>query len=183
EKDAAFKADLKQYNKKYFSGTKLKIFSIQKYWYAAAILILGLLLWAPWNKDLYQQYSGTQIVSVAERGNNDQQLLQNATDEFNKENFAEAREILKQLIAETPNDDMLKFYYGISSFETNEVELAKENFNKVFNGESLFKYDAAFYNALAYLKPNDKKKAKEWLLKINNDADIYEKAKELLGKL
>lgn len=185
EKDIVLKSDLEHYNKKYFSGEKpkTKIFAIQRYWYAAAVLILGLLLWAPWNKDLYQQYSGAHMVSVAERGDKDQQLLQNATEEFNKENFAEAKEILKQLVAETPNDDMLKFYYGISLLETNDLNLARENFNKVFNGESIFKYDAAFYNALGYIKENNKEKAKEWLLKIDKDADVYEKAEELLGKL
>jgi len=183
EKDAVFKADLGQYNKKYFGGTKLKIFSIQKYWYAAAILILGLLLWAPWNKDLYQQYSATQMVSVAERGENDQQLLTTATENFNKENFAAAKEELKVLVAQKPEDDMLRFYYGISLLETDEAKLARENFDKVFSGESIFKYDAAFYNALSYLKENNKEKTKEWLLKIDKDADIYEKGQELLSNL
>jgi hypothetical protein len=185
QRDHIFNSDLKQYHKKYFSGSKrgVKLFSIQKYWYAAAMLVLGLLLWAPWNKNLYQEYSGTQMVSVAERGENDQQLLIKATDEFNKENFVEAREILKQLVAGKPNDDMLRFYYGISLLETDEAKLARENFDKVYSGESIFKYDAAFYNALSYLKENNKERAKEWLLKIDAESEVYEKGQELLGKL
>lgn len=185
EGDKAFQSNIKTINRAYFSkrDKKIKILALQKYWYAAAVLLIALLVWAPWNTNLYEQYSATQMVSVAERGDNDQQLLIDATDEFNKENFAEAREKLRILVAQKPDDDMLKFYYGVALLETNEVELAKENFNKVFNGESIFKYDAAFYNALSYLKENNKDKAKEWLLKIDKGSEIYEKAEELLSKL
>lgn len=185
KKDIAFKDNLKHYTGEYFNTKKqkTKIFVIQKYWYAAAILIVALMVWAPWNKNIYQQYAVTEMVSVAERGDNDQQLLSEATDEFNKRDFVKAKEKLKILVAQKPNDDMLKFYYGVSLLETNEIELARENFNEVYNGESIFKFDAAFYNALSYLKQNDKRAAKEWLNKVDKDADVYEKAQELLSKI
>lgn len=183
--DVKFKSDLEQHNKRNFSSKKPKtiIISFQKYWFAAAAIVIAVLIWAPWNKNLYDNYSKIEMVAVAERGDNSQQLLISATDEFNKKNFKEAREKLKVLVTEKPDDHMLKFYYGITLLETGEIAFAKENFDKVYSGQSIFKYDAAFYNALAYLKENKKEKAKAWLLKIDKDADIYEKAIEVLSKL
>lgn len=185
QNDELFKADLKQLNKTYFQKAKTpsKIISFQKYWYAAAILIIGLFLWAPWNQDVYQKYGGINMVSVAERGDNNQQLLQEATEAFNKKDFKQAKEKLEILFAKNKEDDMLKFYYSVSLLETNEPALGRKNLEDVFAGESLFKDDAAFYIALSYLKEKDKMKAKEWLLKVDKDADVYEKAQDLLGKM
>jgi hypothetical protein len=185
QNDGAFKANLKQLNNQYFQKAKTpsKIISLKKYWYAAAIVIIGLFLWAPWNQDVYQKYGETNMVSVAERGENDQQLLQEATEAFNKKDFKQAKEKLEVLVAENIEDDMLKFYYGVSLLETNESTLGRKNLEDVFAGESLFKDDAAFYIALSYLKEKDKEQAKEWLLKIDKDADVYEKTIVLLKQL
>lgn len=186
--DVAFKTTIKQLNKAYFNSGKQhkpgKIITLSKIWYAAAILILGLLVWAPWNRDLYHQYSGDiEMLSAVERGENNQQELQKATEFFNKKDFNSAKIQLKALLLKQPADDMLRFYYAISLLETNNLPLARENFTQVYHKESLFKYDAAFYTALSYLKEKDDAKAKEWLLKIPTESDSYQKAQELLAKL
>ncbi len=50
-------------------------------------------------------------------------------------------------------------------------------------GESAFKYEAAFYEALSFLKEKDNGTAKDWLEKIPADAPNYKKAQELMKKL
>ena len=53
----------------------------------------------------------------------------------------------------------------------------------LYSRVSLFKYDAAFYMALSYLKEKNKPGCKEWLNKIPADAGPYSNAQELLKKL
>ena len=63
------------------------------------------------------------------------------------------------------------------------IENARKELMIVYNGVSSFKYDAAFYLALSYLKEKNKADCKNWLNKIPADAGIYNKAQELLKKI
>ncbi len=186
-KDQAFKANLKEINQKHFAKnqkkTGAKIIAFSKVWYAAAVLVIGLLIWAPWNTNLYDKYADTQMVSFAERGNNDTQNLQQATDAFNAGKYTDATNILAPLLEKKPEDDMLRFYFAVAELENNKVAVARENLSEVYAGESVFKYDAAFYIALSYLKQKNKEECKVWLAKIPADTDVYAKAQKLLKDL
>ncbi|RKD14464.1 hypothetical protein BCY91_08310 [Pelobium manganitolerans] len=186
--DAQFKNHLASLNKQYFNkqeraSAKMRSLPWNKLWYVAAILVVGLLVWAPWNKNLYQQYSNTQMVSFAERGANDRSELQKATDAFNSGDFKKAKEILMPLLNNDQQNDVLRYYLGISQVETNEVKIGRINLSKVALGYSLLKYDATFYVALSYLKEKNESACKEWLHKIPSSASNYNKAQELLKKL
>ena len=78
---------------------------------------------------------------------------------------------------------MAMLYCGISLIETGHSEEARNYLLKVFNGESVFKYDAGFYIALSYLKEKKEKECIAWLKKIPADASNYDKAQELIQKL
>jgi len=178
--DAEFKATLKQFNQQHFKKPKAKIIVFSKIWYVAAVLIIGLLVWAPWNKNLYSKYADTEMVSFAERGSNDQADLQQATDAFNEGKFKEVEQILTPLVHQDPNNDLFRFYLGVAQLETNSITVARANLVKVANKQSLLKYDATFYVALSYLKEKNKEQCKVWLNKIPKDASVYDKAQELL---
>jgi hypothetical protein len=60
---------------------------------------------------------------------------------------------------------------------------AEKIFTALYNGQSAFKYEAAFYLAVTYLKDGNKAASREWLQKIPADATNYGKAQELLRKL
>ena len=185
--DAEFKATLNQFNKQYFDNKQAKpmakIIAFNKVWYAAAILVIGLLVWAPWNKNLYSKYAKTEMISFAERGNNDQPNLQAATDAFNAGKFADVENLLAPIVANDPANDMLRFYLGVSQLENGTIKIARENLAIVAAKESLLKYDATFYMALSYLKEKNKDECRLWLNKIPNDAANYAKAKELIEDL
>ncbi|MBK0382496.1 hypothetical protein I5M32_05930 [Pedobacter sp. SD-b] len=184
--DRAFKENLVSLNQQYFKAEQkptAKIIKINRLWYAAAILIVGLLIWAPWNHDIYDKYADTEMVSFAERGAVNQDNLQAATDAFNAKDFNKAKGLLQPLVKENPDDDMLKFYLGLTQFQTKEYEKAKSNFTTVNKRASIFKYDAAFYMALTYLKQDNKAEAKVWLNKIPKDSDEHQKAKDILDNL
>ena len=150
---------------------------------AAAILILILTIWSPWKKDLFQQYAYIQMPGIAERGGPADSMLKQAALEFNNKNFANALPLFESILKRDPKNSLVHFYYGIALLQSNQVEKARNEFTLLYNGASIFQYDAAFYMALIYLKQKDKTKAKEWLNKIPEGADIYSKAGELNKKL
>ena len=187
KRDDEFKANLNQFRQQHF-GVKdvkptAKIISFNKLWYAAAILVVGLLIWAPWNKNLYNQYADTEMISFAERGSNNHADLQSATDAFNDGKFEEAAKILAPVVKKDSSNDMLRYYLGVAQLENDSVTLGRENLAIVAANQSLLKYDATFYIALSYLKEKNKGECKVWLNKIPKNAANYDKTQELLNDL
>lgn len=188
--DDEFKATLTQFTQEHFkqkhnNKPKAKIIAFNKVWYAAAVLVIGLLVWAPWNKNLYNDYADTEMISFAERGNDTQTELLKATEAFNSEKYTEAKEILSPLVDQDPDNDMLRYYLGVAQLKSNEtdIKISRSNLLIVANKHSLLKHDAAYFIALSYLKQKDKEQCKVWLKKIPKDAGIYDKAQELLKKI
>lgn len=188
--DIEFKATLNKFTQAHFkqkkSKPKAKIIAFSKIWYAAAILVIGLLVWAPWNKNLYNKYSETEMVSFAERGNNTQTDLLKATEAFNAEDYQQAKELLAPLVAKDTTNDMLRYYLGVAQLKSStadDINIARQNLSIVAAKQSLLKHDAEFFIALSYLKEKNKKECKVWLNKIPKDADAYDKAQQLLKDL
>lgn len=186
--DEDFKATLNKLTQKHFKTKKpvAKVIAFNKIWYAAAILVIGLLVWAPWNTNLYSKYGDTEMVSFAERGNNTQTELIKATDAYNAERYQEAEDLLSPLVEKDPANDMLRFYLAVAQLKSStktSLSIARSNLTTVATKESLLKYDAIFFVALSYLKEKNTEDCKIWLNKIPADADVYEKAQKLLKDL
>ncbi|ADY51011.1 hypothetical protein Pedsa_0429 [Pseudopedobacter saltans DSM 12145] len=185
--DLAFKENLRRLKWDYFSNqeeTPVRKLRINKFYYVAAAILMALFIWAPWNQNSYNEFFDAKMVSVEERGSGDNiSLLKDATEAFNKHRFEEAKGKLKTLLATDPDNDMLKFYYGVSLSQTNNFEQSKEYLEQVYQGESIFKDEAAYYLALAYLGKKDKKNAEEWLKKIDRESGVYRKSRLLLKEI
>ncbi len=183
--DLAFKHSIKEEAKVHFSEEG-KVVALWKYarWASAiaAILIIAF-IWAPWREDLYSKYSRIRMVAMAERGESPDQKMTNAVNAFNNRDFSTAGAILKEIYIEEPENSVALYYFGISSLQADELIAARDAFDKVYQGSSIFKYDAAFYMALSYLKENDKERCREWLRKVPADASCYAKASDLLREL
>lgn len=149
----------------------------------AAILIAVVFVWQFLQPDLYGKYSATTMVTPAERGEQSEDLLSNAVTAFNKKDYKSAAQSLAIIRQKDTANSFVAFYYGVSLMHTNNIIGAREIFNQLYAGQSAFKFDAAFYQALTYLKEDNKVLCKEWLLKIPADASNYNKAQELLEKL
>jgi negative regulator of sigma E activity len=182
-----FRHTLEGFQQEYFKrGTK--VIHINKYrkWIAAvaaAAIIVMMLTWWPWKDDLYQEFASTKMAGVAMRGTKSDSLLQKATENFNRKEYAEAVPLLEALNQLEPENTYTRFYYAIALLESNKIERSREELNKLYEGTSLFRYDAAFYIALGYLREKNEATCKKWLLKIPPDADIYSKAQSLLKRL
>ncbi|THU33578.1 hypothetical protein FAM09_25885 [Niastella caeni] len=149
----------------------------------AAIVIAVLFIWQPWKPDLFKQFSETSMVTPAERGNATDNLLQQAVEAFNKKEYAAAASLLQQVQQQDTANSFVYFYYGVALLQTNRMVEARTVFDKLYAGQSAFKFEAAFYQALGYLKEENKALCREWLAKIPADAPNYSKAQELFLEL
>jgi hypothetical protein len=189
EQDQAFEATLHSLRKNYFGREEQrgKIVPLRYYlkWATgiAAILIVGLFVWAPWNTSLYEDYAISRTFAVAERGDTGTDVLTRAAEQYNKKNYASARPLFAEAHAAKPDDAMISYYYAITLVETAQEEKGREILAALYEGESVFKYEAAFYTALSYVKQDQKKEAVVWLDKIPPGTSHYDAAIQLKQKL
>ena len=191
EHETALRSSLKNLNAEYFSieAQQAKVVPLnRRRWMSAiaAVFVMALLLtvWQPWKKeDLYKQYADIQMPGIAERGAATDSLLKQAVENFNNKEFAEAIPAFETVLKDSIENSFVQYYYAIALLQNNNIEKAKIEFAALYSGTSLFKYDAAFYMALSYLKEKNKEACKDWLNKIPVDAGPYSKAQELLKKL
>ena len=182
----AFEHTLKGLNTDYFAESpKVISFKPAIKWLSgiAAILVIGLFIWAPWNVNLYESYADDSNMLVTERGAEVATDLDKAASFYNERNYKEASLILQELHVKQPSNAMIGYYYGLSLIKTNAVDKGREILTPLYNGESVYKYDSAYVIALSYLKENNKAECKTWLQKIPVETTRYQQAKELLAEL
>jgi tetratricopeptide (TPR) repeat protein len=147
--------------------------------------LAGLLFVSPWHKDVYRQFSGTEMVHAnhqsAERDT--ALLMHQAAAAFNHGHFDKAISLLDQVIVRDSLHSTARYYRGVSLIDEGQLEAARNDLQKVFDSHSVFRYDAAFYMALSYIRERDKQQCLEWLLKIPENAPIYWKVARLKEEL
>jgi hypothetical protein len=180
------KQTLGSLNQQYFKP-EAKVVSFKSYtrWISAvaAMLILGLIVFNPWRKSLYEEYSTATTMSVAERGEGTETNLEKAAAFYNNKEFIPAEKLLAKEYASDTKNSLVAYYYAITLIEDKQEAKARPILKQLYNGESAFKYDAAYYMALSYVKQQDKAHAKIWLQKVPVGTTNYKKAQELAGKL
>ncbi|ATL45828.1 hypothetical protein COR50_00885 [Chitinophaga caeni] len=170
----------------YFSHKKASIKTAKGYVisaFATAAVIAGLLFWSPWQKDITKEFPPTHMISATERGIESNNDLEAAENFYNDGQYAKAIPFLSNLLAKDPEDAFARYHRGVSFLENKQYETARADLLIIYNGESIFKYEGAFYIALSYLKQKDREKCKEWLAKIPENAGNYFKAQRLLKEL
>jgi hypothetical protein len=181
--DLQFKATLKELNKKYFEAeTKVVSFRPFLKWASgiAAILVIGLFIWAPWNANPYHDFMDESVMLVTERGADQLTDLDKAANYFNNKDYNAAQTLLQKLNTQEPNNAMVAYYYGLTLGITKDTEKGKAVLSNVYKGESAFKYDAAYAIALIYLNENQEADGKIWLQKIPKGTRLYQNAITLL---
>lgn len=180
------KQTLGQLNHTHFKP-EAKVISFKAYtrWVAgvAAVLIIGLLLFNPWRTSLYDQYNTATIMSVTERGEGPQTNLEKAAGLYNKKAYAEAEPLLAREYTADPRNSLAAYYYSITLIQDKKEAKGRAILQQLYKGESAFKYDAAYYMALSYVKQKDNGNARKWLKNVPPGTSNYNKAKELEGKL
>jgi predicted Zn-dependent protease len=187
--DQALKQTLHSMNEEYFGHAEDNIRPVGVYikWASAAAVIAILLiisLFHPWRQnDLYTEYATLQMVTAAERGDHTDTLLQQAAIEFNSQQYGLAQKNLEAAYKLEPDNALIQFYYAVSLVETGDHHTGQPLLEHVYAGNSVFKYDAAYFLALSYLKINNKDACRDWLQKIPAGTNRYAQAQSLMSLL
>jgi tetratricopeptide (TPR) repeat protein len=120
---------------------------------------------------------------VSEGAGSPQSPLAKGAALYNKGDFAEAKKILLQEYMMAPQNPSLSYYFAIILIETGKEYEARTVLIHLFNGGSEYKYDAAFYVGLSFVKQGDNRQAVEWLKKIPADHPQFRKAQSLIAEL
>lgn len=150
-----------------------------------AATLAGLLYLSPWHKNIYRQFSATEMLHThrEEAEQDTALLLHEAAINFNKNHFKDAIQQLNQVLQQDSLNSIARYYRGISLIEENMLTDARTDLYFVFSSNSLYRYDAAFYMALSYIKENNKQQCLNWLLKIPDNVPVSRKAAKLKEEL
>ncbi|MGY4384639.1 putative Zn-dependent protease [Pedobacter sp. UYP24] len=161
----------------------ISVKSYIKYLSIAAVLIIGIMVWAPWSGSLYEKYRISKEMSVAERGAAQQNNIAAGAVLYNKGDFEGARKILQAEYMLNPQNPLLSYYFSITLIETSQAYEARTVLVNLFNGNSVFKYDAAYFIGLSFVKEGNNVEAVKWLHKIPQGTANYPQSQELISKL
>jgi len=149
-----------------------------------AMILAGLLFISPFRKDVYRQFAPTEMAHHHLPDNDTTRLLHEAAAQFNKRHFSGAVELLNQVLQMDPSNTYARYYRGVCLIDINQLAAARTDLQLVYaTNNSPYRYDAAFYLALSYLREGNKQQSLSWLLKIPEQAPIYWKAKKLIDEI
>lgn len=150
-----------------------------------AAALAGLLFLSPWHKDIYRQFSGTEMMHAHRvQGEQDTSLLlHQAAANFNRGHFRAAIPLLDKVLQKDSLHIAARYYRGVSLVDERRMTEGRTDLLKIYAGNSPYRYDAAFYIALSYLREGDKQQCLEWLLKIPENSHVYWKATRLREEL
>ncbi|HIP48778.1 MAG TPA: hypothetical protein EYG92_07425 [Lutibacter sp.] len=159
----------------------IPLMGYKKWLVAASIAVLVGLFFFQNDTATYSDYANHEPMEVSVRGNSS--TLDQVQKLFNEKDYLLANTHLSRLADFYKDNAEIQLYYGITFLETDQYEMAKMTFEKIADGNSLFKYKATWYLALNALKQNDIEASKHYLKQIPEEAAVYDKAKSLLDKL
>jgi TolA-binding protein len=147
------------------------------------LIATGLFVWAPWSSGLYEQYAISRDMPFPANSSDVNGNFLKGASLFNEGKYDKSRKLLQTEYMLNPQNPVLSYYFAITLVETGKEYEARTIFMNLYKGESAFKYDAAYYVALSFIKEGDKAAAKEWLQKIPGQYANSSKAKALMAEL
>lgn len=187
------KKTLQQQGKLNFNKKETKIISVirnKKYWLAAAVslavITTAVLLQQQGNYDetkLYAEYAGNENISLVSRDTAAQEDLANATAYYNDGDYTAAVPFLEKALRADSSNIKYQIILSRCYIESANYAAAKAYLDKISSGESVYKYQATWLQALSSIKQKKKQECIAYLNTIPAQADEYAKAQELLRKL
>jgi hypothetical protein len=158
-------------------------------WIAIAASFVGIVLISTFSIYYFSEKSSSNlyatnfqpypnVVAPVVRGQNINTPITDAFQAYEKEDY----KLSAKLFEDIPEDYAL-LYGGISNLEINQNQKAIIQLNKLSLQKGKYQEISEWYLALAYLKNNETKNAKEVLNSIGQNQQFYEQATELLRNL
>ncbi len=195
DKKANFKEKLNNIGDDYFKETptpstkEIPLKPKRKFrWIAIAASIAAITIALYWvlvpKPNLYEQYALHEPLQLTEKSSNQSALIKKTEDSFNKGDYTSSLISINELLKNQPTELQFLMAKAICLLETNKTKEARLVFSTIASGQSVFKSEAQWYNALTYLKENKPELAKIELQKIStDDPDWASKAAQLIKKL
>jgi len=161
-----------------------KVIKIPSWGYAVAAsiaVILGVYTFTK-SSPTYHDFASIPELSITERGSEDG-TIKKAEKAFNSQSYEEAEKYLANLLNEDTTNSEYLFYYGIALLEQDKHKEASETFTTLQQGKSIYKYKAAWFEALNQLKQKNMNQCAELLKTLPREAEDYQQAQKLLKKL
>jgi len=155
---------------------------------AAVLLLVTAMAYLLWPTDSTPQYAAhfehypfylsTRSMDDAEA----QQLLSQATLEYEEKNYAQALPLFEKLLQEKPNSKALQFYTAYCALETQSLQSAQSGFRAIIEeGDSAYVQPAQWYLVQALLEQGEREKALQLLKQIaDSGGDFSPSAQELM---
>jgi tetratricopeptide (TPR) repeat protein len=191
--------DIYKKHKKNKKGKIIRLFASRWQYAAAAVLLLLVLssvlyfaLKPTKNEKLYAQYYKTYDASGVVRGNmpeSDNKEFGKAIDAYNSGDYETSYTLLNKLGAKICLSDSsfaeVNFFIGVSAMQNENFDSAILSFEKVLKNEgSLYVESAQWYQALCYLRKNEREMALALFSKIVSVDNCYKtKAQEIIDDL
>ena len=152
---------------------------------AAVAAVLFVLWWAPWQENILKEYGQIEMTAPTVRGAEQDQGLVRASALFNNQQYKKALPFLDSAVQAAPADSRSRFYRGVTLLHLHQASTAQADFQPIFEGQSVYRYKAAYFMAIAYWQMDDKDSCRLWLQRIPPDAAEYpqaQKMREALGR-
>ncbi|WP_024772269.1 tetratricopeptide repeat protein [Aquimarina macrocephali] len=161
-----------------------KVIRMPAWAYAAAAsvaIIFGVYFFGQ-SSPTYNDFANIPELSITERGNTEKNS-KNAEHAFNSKDYAEAEKHLLILLSKDENNAEYQFYYGLSLLEQDKYVATTRVLEKLYQGNSGYKYKALWFESLNQLKQKKYDQCAALLKNIPEDAEDYVRAQELLKKM
>lgn len=144
---------------------------------ASVAIVAIIFLWP--SPGYIDRWGQMKMENPIERGGGTDSLLLAASVLFNKTEYEKALPLLDKALMIDSSSQVALFYRGVCLFFTGATNEARTDLRKVYNGSSVFRYEAAFFMALGYADEKNGEKTREWLKKIPPGTPVSEKAGQL----
>ncbi len=162
--------------------TKVVRMPVWAYAAAASVAIVFGVYFFGQSNPVYNDFANIPELSITERGNTEMNG-KNAEHAFNSKDYAEAEKHLLILLSKDENNAEYQFYYGLSLLEQDKYAETTQVLEKLYRGNSGYKYKALWFEALNQLKQKKYDQCATLLKNIPKDAEDYTRAQELLKKM
>jgi tetratricopeptide (TPR) repeat protein len=147
----------------------------------AAVLLLLILIWQPWERDLYTRYAHHPMAEFTDRSTS--RILTDGAQAFNMKDYTPALTAFTQYLVEHPEDIEVHLYQAICYLELGREEEAKQIFRDLYRGPPVFQDTGAWYLGLTFLKQEQPDSARWYLNTIREGSEYWERARKVVRKM
>lgn len=127
-------------------------------------------------------YSLPRMRSEIVRGQVVENQYEDAVAAFNKEEYAQAGNILQSLLKQDSTDTQYRYYAALTAIGLEDWSAAIDGLEPIASGPSVFAEEAKYYLAIAYHESGKTPEAVAMLEEISDSGETGRRAKKLIRK-